>query len=56
MLEFQSEPERGYTVSVPSLPGCLSYAETFEKAMFMIRDAMDGWIEVARAEALQKLA
>jgi|WetSurMetagenome_2_1015567.scaffolds.fasta_scaffold1657087_1 antitoxin HicB len=52
VLEFQSEPEGGYTVSVPSLPGCISYAETFEQALDMIKDAMDGWLVVARAEGV----
>lgn len=52
VLEFQAEPEGGYTISVPSLPGCLSYGETFEQAMTMIEDAIDGWIEVARIEGI----
>jgi antitoxin HicB len=52
VLEFQSEPEGGYTISVPSLPGCLSYGETFEQALTMIEDAIDGWIEVARTEGI----
>jgi antitoxin HicB len=52
VLEFQSEPEGGYTVSVPSLPGCISYAETFEQALEMIKDDMDGWLVVARAEGV----
>lgn len=50
VFEFQPEPEGGYTVSVPALPGCISYGETFEKAMEMIKDAMDGWLAVAREE------
>jgi len=28
------------TIFVPSLPGCLSYGNTFEEAMEMIKDAM----------------
>ena len=52
VLEFQSEPEGGYTVSVPSLPGCISYGDTFEQALEMIKDAMDGWLVVARAEGV----
>ena len=50
MLEFREEPEGGYTVAVPALPGCLSFGETFEEAMTMIDDAMAGWLAVARDE------
>jgi antitoxin HicB len=52
VFELQSEPEGGYTITVPSLPGCISYGETFEKAMEMIKDAMDGWLAVAREEGI----
>ena len=52
VLEFQFEPEGGYTVSVPSLPGCITYGETFETAFTMIEDAIDGWIEVARVKGI----
>lgn len=50
VLEFRPEPEGGYTVSVPALPGCLSYGETFEEAMVMIDDAIAGWLAVAQEE------
>jgi len=50
VFELQPEPEGGYTITVPSLPGCISYGETFEKAMEMIKDAMEGWLAVAREE------
>jgi antitoxin HicB len=52
VFELQSEPEGGYTVTVPSLPGCISYGETFEQAMEMIKDAMEGWLTVARTEGV----
>jgi predicted RNase H-like HicB family nuclease len=50
VFELQDEPEGGYTISVPSLPGCISYGKTFEEAMVMIKDAMTGWLEVAREQ------
>ena len=50
VLEFRAEPEGGYSVSVPPLPGCLSYGETFEEANSMIDDAIAGWLAVARDE------
>ena len=52
VFEFQPEPEGGYAVTVPSLPGCISYGETFEKAMEMIKDAMQGCLAVAREEGV----
>ncbi|HCP60775.1 MAG TPA: hypothetical protein DIT43_04425 [Dehalococcoidia bacterium] len=48
VFELQPELEGGYTITVPSLPGCISYGETFEKAMGMIKDAIQGWLAVAR--------
>jgi len=52
VFELQPEPEGGYTVTVPALPGCISCGETFEKAMEMIKDAMEGWLAVAREEGI----
>jgi len=37
---FKPEPEGGFTAYVPSLPGCISYGETLEKARLMIADAL----------------
>lgn len=52
VFELQSEPEGGYTISVPSLPGCISYGKTFEEAIVMIKDAIEGWLAVAKEEGL----
>jgi antitoxin HicB len=52
ILELQPEPEGGYTVSVPSLPGCVTYGETFEEAISMSFDAIENWLAVARAEGI----
>ena len=52
VFELQSEPEGGYTISVPSLPGCISYGKTFEEAIEMIKDAMEGWLAVAKEECV----
>lgn len=52
VFELRPEPEGGYTISVPSLPGCISYGTTFEQAMEMIKDAMEGWLAVAREEGI----
>ncbi len=52
VFDFVSEPEGGYTVSVPTLPGCISYGKTFEEALAMIKDAMEGYLAVAKEEGL----
>jgi antitoxin HicB len=52
ILELQPEPEGGYTVSVPSLPGCVTYGETFEEAISMSFDAIENWLAVAREEGI----
>jgi len=40
VFELQREPEGGYTISVPSLPGCISEGNTFEEAEANIREAI----------------
>ena len=52
VLDFTKEPEGGYTVTVPSLPGCVSYGKTFEQAIEMIKDAIQGYLKVAKEEGL----
>jgi antitoxin HicB len=39
------EEEGGYSVSVPSLPGCFSQGETIEEAIMNIREAIELYIE-----------
>lgn len=43
---FEPAQEGGYIVSVPSLPGCMTQADTFEEAKEMIKDAILGYLEV----------
>ena len=47
---FEPAEEGGYVVSVPALPGCVSQGETFEEATAMIKDAMQGYLEVLKEE------
>ncbi|UCE08784.1 MAG: type II toxin-antitoxin system HicB family antitoxin, partial [bacterium] len=37
--------EGGYTVYVPSLPGCISEGDTKEKALTNIREAIELYLE-----------
>src|SRR5207244_8246332 len=43
---FNPEPEGGYAVTCPALPGVVTCGETLEEARRMARDAMEGLIEV----------
>jgi len=43
---FNPEPEGGYTVTCPALPGLVTYGETLDQARNMAVDAMNGLIEV----------
>jgi len=42
---FRPEPEDGYTVIVPSLPGCISYGKTLEEAEKMAEEAIEFYLE-----------
>jgi len=42
---FEEQPDRGYTVTVPSLPGCISEGDTFEQAKENISDAIKLYLE-----------
>ncbi len=42
---LRREPEGGYTVLVPSLPGCITYGKTVEEAIQMAKDAIRVYIE-----------
>lgn len=39
------EPEGGYTVTVPSLSGCVTYGKTVEEAKKMATDAIKGYLK-----------
>jgi antitoxin HicB len=41
----RKEPEDGYTVLVPALPGCVTYVKSIEEALEMTRDAITGYVE-----------
>ncbi|HLX39754.1 MAG TPA: type II toxin-antitoxin system HicB family antitoxin [Ktedonobacteraceae bacterium] len=42
---LESSEEGGYTVYVPSLPGCISEGETAEEAVENIREAIELYLE-----------
>ncbi|MFZ0134543.1 MAG: type II toxin-antitoxin system HicB family antitoxin [Desulfobacterales bacterium] len=42
---LESSEEGGYTVYVPSLPGCISEGETREEALNNIKEAVELYLE-----------
>ncbi|MFQ3632427.1 type II toxin-antitoxin system HicB family antitoxin [Roseiflexus sp.] len=42
---LETSDEGGYTVYVPSLPGCISEGETVEEALKNIREAIELYLE-----------
>lgn len=42
---FEEQPDGGYTVTAPSLPGCISEGDTFEQAKKNISDAIKLYAE-----------
>ena len=48
---LRPEPEGGYTVTVPALPGCVTYGSTVEEANMMAADAVNAYLESMRKHA-----
>lgn len=47
---YRAEPEGGYTVLVPALPGCVSYAKTLKKARKMAAEAIQLYVDCLVAD------
>ena len=41
--------EGGYWAEVPALPGCITEGETMEEVTANLKDAIEGWLEVANS-------
>ena len=46
---FREEPEGGFTVLVPSLPGCITYGKDMSEAKANVKEAMELYIESLKA-------
>jgi len=42
---LRPEPEGGYTINVPALPGCITYGETLEEAKHNAQEAIELYVE-----------
>ncbi|MBI2426053.1 MAG: type II toxin-antitoxin system HicB family antitoxin [Candidatus Hydrogenedentes bacterium] len=45
-IHLEPEPEGGYTVTVPALPGCVTWGEDYAHALAMAQEAVEGYLEV----------
>jgi antitoxin HicB len=44
-IMLRHEPEGGYTVIVPTLPGCITYGSDIPEAIAMAREAIELYLE-----------
>lgn len=44
------DPDGGFTVEVPSLPGCISEGDTLQEALAKAREAIDLYEDVLRED------
>ncbi|PGH39205.1 MAG: antitoxin HicB [Candidatus Nephrothrix sp. EaCA] len=47
-IHLHKEDEGGFTVSVPALPGCITYGEDADDAIAMAKEAIELYIEELR--------
>jgi antitoxin HicB len=46
---LRKEPEGGYTVTVPSLPGCVTFGSSLDEAVASAREAIELYVESLKA-------
>ena len=44
-VRIEPAEEGGYNVFVPALPGCVTQGDTYEKAVSMAHEAIEGFLE-----------
>ncbi len=47
--------EGGYWAEVPALPGCVSEGDTLDEITLNIREAIEGWLEVAEERTVRAI-
>lgn len=48
-----ADPDGGYVVVLPDLPGCLTQVDRLDELSLMVEDARRGWLETAYAQGLE---
>jgi predicted RNase H-like HicB family nuclease len=49
VIIYPDREDGGWVAEVPSLPGCVSDGQTVQEAISNVRDAIEAWLETARA-------
>jgi predicted RNase H-like HicB family nuclease len=49
LIDLQKNEDGGYTVTVPSLPGCVTQGATWDEAVANAQEAIAGFIETLQA-------
>ena len=49
---FEPEPEGGFTVTCPALPGLVTYGASIEEARTMATEAIEGYLESLQKDGL----
>ena len=44
-IHLEPEPEGGFTVTVPALPGCVTWGRDYEHALEMAQECISGFLE-----------
>ena len=50
ILLREDKEQGGYRVEVPALPGVYSQGDTLEEALSMVKEAIEGYMEVLREQ------
>jgi predicted RNase H-like HicB family nuclease len=53
-IHIEPAEEGGYVVTVPALPGCVTQGETYQEAITMAQEVIEGFVE-ALAKAGQPI-
>lgn len=43
-IELEALEEGGFSVTVPALPGCVTWGESFDHAVAMAKEAIEMWL------------
>ena len=53
---LETSEEGGFTVYVPSLPGCISEGETEEEALVNIRETIEDELFISESKTIKEVA
>ncbi len=49
MIIQWDDDDKIFVVSVPELPGCMTHGKTYEEAIKQGKEAIKGWLDVAKS-------